>query len=712
MNCFAAEDFRKLVELAFPFHFGFDHAQKITRVGKSLAKVQPELRVGSHLSEQLQFDGAAEAAHWDDVPAESPDRPLVVRLKVAGMLLRGQLCRLQHEILFLANPWQLTIDSLKRWKLTCADFALHDPAIDNLFAQKIQSVQLDDLQRMIQSLEADAHDRKRWEDAEKAIESDLSAAADIRIRFSRDGMILEVRSVLEDFLPEPACRLVGKHMSTVIAEFDELMTQARTWFRQQTQPFRLDYQHLSPMAEYYFEGRLTSTSQGDYFLLARDVSQRKELARRLQHRSTHDGLTELPNRELFAHRLGRALAEDSLSAVMLLDLDDFKAVNDSLGHVAGDELLQIVATRVGALMRPEADVAARLGGDEFGVLVTGLASPESALAIGERLLRRVCAPITLSNQCVIDLTGSVGIAVSNYSRNPSVLFRSADLAMHEAKNSRKNSVVVFQPKLYEAFAERLRLKREIESGLVRREFVPFYQPIVEFNTGAIHGWEALARWEHPERGLLPPSVFIELAEQSGMVIELGDQILERSCLAGRSLAARTGSLQNMHVNLSPVQIQRSDVVQLIKRVLEDTSVPRQSLTLEITETTLFSDIMHAEKVLREIKDLGVRIALDDFGVGYSSLRYLERFPIDVLKLDRSFVSRVSDPTCRGYRLLRPIIQLGMALDLQIVAEGIETVEQGERMRDLGCHQAQGYYYGPPMPLDDVVEFLEAGLPVV
>ena len=520
------------------------------------------------------------------------------------MLLRGQLCHLENETLFLANPWQLSIESLKTWNLNFSDFALHDLAIDSLFAQQLQAVQIKDLQRMIQVLEADAHDRRRLEDAEKAIESDLSAAADLRLRFSREGVILEVRSVRDDFLPEPPNMLVGKHMSVVVPDFDELMAQARAWFREQTQPFRLDYQRLTPLTEYSFEGRLTSTPHNDFLLLARDVSQRAELAKRLQHRSTHDGLTELPNRELFAHRLGRALVADSLSAVMLLDLDDFKAVNDSLGHRAGDELLQIVATRVNALMRPDADVAARLGGDEFGVLVTGLTSPQAALAIGERLLKRVCAPITLSNQCVIDLTGSVGIAVSNYSRNPSVLFRSADLAMHEAKNSKKNSVVVFHPRLYEAFAARLRLKREIETGLAGREFVPFYQPIIEFSTGEIHGWEALARWNHPQRGMLPPSVFIELAEESGMVIELGDQILESSCFARQTLAERTGTFQNMHVNLSPLQIQRSDVVQLIKRVLEETTVPRQSLTLEITETTLFSDILHAEEVLRQIKDSG------------------------------------------------------------------------------------------------------------
>ncbi len=274
MNHQAIENLRKLVDLAFPFHCGFDHNLSITRVGASLAKVQPSICPGTLLPEQLQLVSAEEDLSWHDALAEFPAGLIVGRLNVAGMLLRGQLCHLENEILFLANPWQLSIESLKTWNLNFSDFALHDHAIDSLFAQQLQAVQIKDLQRMIQVLEADAHDRRRLEDAEKAIESDLSAAADLRLRFSREGVILEVRSVRDDFLPEPPNMLVGKHMSVVVPDFDELMAQARAWFREQTQPFRLDYQRLTPLTEYSFEGRLTSTPHNDFLLLARDVSQR------------------------------------------------------------------------------------------------------------------------------------------------------------------------------------------------------------------------------------------------------------------------------------------------------------------------------------------------------------------------------------------------------------------------------------------------------
>lgn len=439
----------------------------------------------------------------------------------------------------------------------------------------------------------------------------------------------------------------------------------------------------------------------------KDITERKALEQKLQYQAFHDPLTDLPNRALFMDRLRHALTRaerlETKVAVLFTDLDNFKIINDSLGHRVGDQLLVAVAERLQACVRP-ADTVARLGGDEFTLLLEGVADVSDAAKVAERIAQDLQAPFALEAQEVFATT-STGIAVSSSTQeHPTDLLRHADLAMYRAKSKGKARYEVFEPSMSIDALERLELETELRRALGREEFRVYYQPEILLASGEIVGMEALVRWEHPERGLLLPQEFLPIAEESNLIMPIGQWVLRVACKQLRTWQEQypgTSSLV-MGVNLSTREFFQPS---LIAEILRETGVDPQTLQLEITEGAVaYNHAENANNTLRSLKSLGVRLAIDDFGMGYSSLSYLKHFPVDLLKIDRSFVRELGKDL-KDTKIVAAIIHLARALDLKVIAEGVETAEQVEQLRKMDCDMVQGNYFSEPLPSEAVSALL-------
>jgi diguanylate cyclase (GGDEF)-like protein len=434
--------------------------------------------------------------------------------------------------------------------------------------------------------------------------------------------------------------------------------------------------------------------------LRHELEVRLGVERRLRHDTLHDSLTSLPNRTLFLERLGHAIArarrrKDYLFAVLFLDLDRFKVVNDSLGHHVGDELLVAVARRLERCLRAE-DTVARLGGDEFAILLENIGDISDAGRIAERIQRELSSPVNLSGYEVFTSV-SIGIVDSTAAHGAAErLLRSADMAMYRAKAAGKARYEMFDRAMHAQALSRLQLETDLRHGLERGEFRLLYQPIVSIVTGRIIAVEALLRWAQFERGLVSPTEFIPLAEEMGLIVPLGKWAIEQACAQARRWrdAVPEAAAVAMSVNLSVRQFSQPDLVRQVAEALAAAGLPPDALTLEITESMVVDNPDHASHVLRELKALGVSLHMDDFGTGYSSLSYLTRLPMDAIKIDRAFVSRMeTDDT--HFQLVRTILTLARSMNLRAVAEGVETEAQLLALRKLGCAEAQGYHFSRP-----------------
>ena len=441
----------------------------------------------------------------------------------------------------------------------------------------------------------------------------------------------------------------------------------------------------------------------------RDVSERKQLEARLVEQAFRDPLTGLANRALFndraAHALARRARGDKRVALLLLDLDNFKAVNDSLGHAAGDALLIETGKRLRACVRP-ADTVARLGGDEFAVLLEEVDGPGAAAVTAERISRAVRAPVALDASEVLP-SASIGVAESGPGDDADALLRNADVALYAAKHQGIGRIEAYQPTMHAATFERLALSADLRRAVEHEDFLLHYQPITQLDTGRLLGFEALVRWLHPERGLVAPAEFIPLAEETGLIVPLGRFVLREACGQLREWRDAYPWL-TVSVNLSARQLQDPGLVEDIEIALRETELAPEALVLEITESLLLHDTDNSIAKLHALKALGVQLALDDFGTGYSSLSYLRRLPMDVLKIDKSFVDHVTSGK-REAALIRTILTLGQTLDLRTVAEGVEDLEQVQALRRMGCLHGQGYYFGRPLCSIETSRLL-AGLP--
>ncbi len=441
-----------------------------------------------------------------------------------------------------------------------------------------------------------------------------------------------------------------------------------------------------------------------------DITSRKEAELGLRRLAHSDSLTGLANRLHLANRIDDAVeqlhvgpTESDGIALLLLDLDGFKAVNDSFGHALGDELLTMVARRLRGSLRPN-DVGARLGGDEFAVLLEGV-DHEQALAAAHRVLAAISTPFVLSRSTVA-ISASIGLVHATDARDSQDLMRDADVAMYRAKADGKSRVVSFERSMQDRVIGRLQLETELRRSVDQGDFVLHYQPLIDLDTLSVVGVEALIRWQHPTRGLLAPAEFIDVAEDTGLIVPIGRWVIDQATHDAAGWQVSSGLPLSIAVNLSPRQLHDPELVQCTAEALANAGLAPETLIIEITENLLLKDTELARARLAELRALGVKVAVDDFGTGYSSLAYLDQYPVDILKIDRSFVDPLGG-NARSAALVRSIIDMASALDIDAIAEGVEDAGQLATLQSLGCRLAQGFFFARPRPAVDIAGLLAA-----
>jgi len=446
--------------------------------------------------------------------------------------------------------------------------------------------------------------------------------------------------------------------------------------------------------------------------IVRDITAQKKAQQQLVHDALHDSLTNLPNRPLFMERVRQAINHSKrnpkyLFAVMFIDLDRFKMINDSLGHIVGDQFLQSIAKLLASCLRG-GDTVARLGGDEFTILVNDMKEPNEAMMIAERILNKFLHPIEIGDQSIFGSV-SIGIVINNREYETSDnLLRDADIAMYRAKSLGKGRYTIFDKEMYEQNLKTIQLDNDLRYALERQEFELYYQPIVHLSSEKLAGFEALIRWHHPERGLVPPIEFIPIAEETGAIIAIGDWVLNQACQQisiWQSQFLEAKSLK-MSINLTCQQIREKNLVEKLDRVLAATGIDGSTIRLEITESSMMDQGEETIAKLEELRARNIQLSIDDFGQGYSSLSYLHRFPVNTLKIDRTFVELMSSGG-QNLEIIRTIILLAHTLNMSVVAEGVETHEQMSTLRQLGCEYAQGYFFSRPIIAADAEQLIKS-----
>ena len=462
-------------------------------------------------------------------------------------------------------------------------------------------------------------------------------------------------------------------------------------------------QNLSISTVYDDEGQAFK-----YVGIFSDITERKETEKELKHLAYNDALTGLPNRVMFYDRLQQAISaakrDDHLLAIMMVDLDRFKHVNDTLGHDAGDELLVIVAQRLTSLVR-EADTVARIGGDEFRIILSDIKNADEASIVAQKIIDNLRLPIQVKGK-MVNIGASIGIAV--YPTDDveiEQLIKFSDMALYKAKESGRNCYLYFSSDLQTQVLDNIEMESDMQKAIALNEFTLHYQPKINLYDGSLSGMESLIRWHHPEKGLIPPDQFIPFAEETGLIIPLGEWILNTACQQLRLWSENLQQPLNLAINLSALQFQQKDFVHTMKKIIDTHGINPQYLELEITESMVMADVDKAIDIMKQLRELGLKLAIDDFGTGYSSLNYLKRFPINTLKIDRSFVRELTIDS-KDAAMVKAIISMAKDLDLEVVAEGVETKEQLDFLRMHDCQYVQGFYFSKPLNVEEFDAYIE------
>jgi diguanylate cyclase (GGDEF)-like protein/PAS domain S-box-containing protein len=574
-----------------------------------------------------------------------------------------------------------------------------------------QFLTLSDNLALNRELEANAAALLKEEEHFRAL---VQNSSDVITLIGRDGVIRYQSSSVERILGFRDDELVGSRFGDlvhaddqthVLRKIDEAVNIQGPPLAVECRIRREDDSYFP--AELIISNLLDLPAVGGLVLNMRDVSERKALEEKLTHQAFHDSLTNLPNRAAFRISLDHALNAGTKRgiAVMFLDLDNFKTVNDTLGHEVGDQLLIAVGARIASTLRP-GDTVARLGGDEFAVLLRNMEDEETAHRVAERISRQLGPPFAIGGR-EISIQASIGIAgLVSGQEAAEELIRHADVAMYIAKSKGKARFIEYEASLARVAVTRMELEHDLQEALNGKQFVLHYQPVVMLESGAVHSLEALVRWNHPTRGLLYPADFIGVAEQSGMIVELGRWVMQQAARDGRRWQVRYPGTPPIlvSVNLSGRQLQGGRLVTDIIEAIDAAGLDPGSLILELTESVLMADTQPVAGTLQELRSRGIRLALDDFGTGYSSLGHLRDFPVDILKLDRSFVSGIGSGIADG-AILRAIIGLASSLGLMTIGEGIERPEQLAALNAMGCQAGQGFYLSRPLEHDAMDELL-------
>lgn len=442
--------------------------------------------------------------------------------------------------------------------------------------------------------------------------------------------------------------------------------------------------------------------------IVRDITERKEVEDLFNYAAHYNPLTGLPNRTLLTDRLNTAIAHtqrnNHCTALLFLDLDNFKTINDTLGHDSGDSLLKKVAERLSKCLREE-DTIAHLGGDEFALLLPKVSQIDDAMKVAEKVLEVIRSPFGLGER-ILHTTTSIGIALCpNDGEDSQLLLKNADTALNRAKELGRNNYQLYTPAMNDRTLERFALENSMRKGLENDEFIVYYQPQVDLHSGEVVGMEALVRWMHPDFGMVPPMEFIPLAEETGFIIQLGEVVLRKACSQNKLWQDEGHGPMKISVNLSAKQFLQRNLVDMVQQVLYETALEPKYLELEITESLLMNDTDAAIEALQKLKDMGVQISIDDFGTGYSSLSRLKKLPIHTLKIDRSFICDIPADS-DGSSIAMAIINMAHSLKLKAIAEGVETTEQMNFLRTLKCDEMQGFVFSRPLPAEDATELLK------